>query len=182
MAGISAPRAHGAAVTDETFLEYCRKLASGVTVVTSCGETAWAGTTVSTVTSVSRTPPIVLFCLGTRSRTLRAIRYSGRFAAHLLSDEQPGLADRFSQSLPSPFGDEGLGARLAGRTPAAADMPVLSDVLAIAWCSVHSLIEVGDHIVVFGRLSDVWLGQGAPLVWHDRAYHTLESAGVRGAR
>lgn len=171
MAGIRSLRTVGpSTVTDALFLDYCRKLASGVTVVTSCNEGQWSGTTVSTVTSVSKSPPIMLFCLGVNSRTLSMIRHSGRFAAHLLNDQQSTLADRFggAPSVASSFCEDEPDVWLAGGAP------VIADVGAIAWCSLHSLREVGDHFVVFGRLTDVWIGHGSPLIWHDRGYRALE--------
>ncbi|MBC3840422.1 hypothetical protein GXW82_09895 [Streptacidiphilus sp. 4-A2] len=75
-------------LSDASFRGYCRKLTAGVAVVTACGDTGWTGTTVSTVTSVSMEPPILLTCFASTSRTLSAIRTARRFAVHLLADEQ----------------------------------------------------------------------------------------------
>lgn len=172
MASISTPPPSESTLSNVVFREYCRKLAAGVAVVTSCGDSGWLGTTVSTVTSVSMSPPILLFCILLESRTLEAIRHTGRFAAHLLSERQPWLADRFSRSPNgrSRFADLGSDVQLIGGTP------VISGALAVAWCTLHALDEVGDHMVVYGRLSDVRIGHGSPLVWHERGYRRLEPA------
>jgi flavin reductase (DIM6/NTAB) family NADH-FMN oxidoreductase RutF len=150
--------------------EYYRKLAAGVAVVTACGPAGWSGTTVSTVTSVSVDPPIVLCCVARGSRTLVAIRHARRFAVHLLADDQPDLAERFSRtpSDSSRFAELGYEVRLVR------GIPVIAGALAVGWCELHTLHEVGDHVVVYGRLADARVGRGAPLLWHERAYQVLD--------
>lgn len=168
VASVSPLQPSEPAVSEVAFRDFCRKLTASVAVVTSCGA-AWSGTTVSTVTSVSMDPPILLFCISSGSGTLAAIRHSGRFAVHLLREGQPSLADRFSRPAGSQsrFADEGLDTQLVGGAP------VISEVLAVAWCALHALHEVGDHVVVYGTLSGASVGQGAPLVWHNRDYRRL---------
>ncbi|WP_316525473.1 flavin reductase family protein [Kitasatospora brasiliensis] len=157
-------------MSEDSFREYCRKLSAGVAVVTTCGASGWAGTTVSTVTSVSMDPPILLCCFSLRSRTLTAIQQSRRFAIHLLADEQRDLADRFSRppNDGARFEDLGSGVRLSHGTP------VISGTLAVAWCDLRSMEEVGDHVVVYGRLTAVRIGHGRPLLWHESSYQALE--------
>lgn len=160
---------NGFALRAVSFREYYRKLATGVAVVTACGASGWSGTTVSTVTGVSLEPPIVLCCFAHRSRTLAAIRHARCFAIHLLGDDQAELADRFSgaPSDSSRFIELGCEIRLSHGSP------VLAGALGIGWCGLHSMAEVGDHTVVYGRLSAVQVGDGSPLVWHDSAYQLL---------
>lgn len=157
------------ALSDAACRGYFRKLAAGVAVVTACGASGWSGTTVSSLTSVSLEPPIVLCCLAGGSRTIAAIRHAGRFAVHLLADEQRYLADRFSRppSDGSRFEDLGHEVRLIRGAPA------IAGTLAVGWCDLHSLDEIGDHVVVYGRLSAVRVGGRRPLLWHERSYHSL---------
>lgn len=160
---------------DTSCRTYFRKLAAAVAVVTACGDSGWSGTTVSTLTSVSMSPPIVLCCVSHGSRTVAAIRHAGCFAVHLLADDQPYLADRFSRppSDSSRFEDLGHEVGLIRGAPA------IAGTLSIGWCDLHSLEVVGDHIVVYGRLTAVRVGEGEPLLWHERSYRTLqEPAGL----
>lgn len=156
-------------LSDASCREYYRKLAAGVAVVTACGASGWSGTTVSTVTSVSMNPPIVLCCISTGSRTLAAIGHSARFAVHLLADDQLDLAERFSRAPrdSTRFAELGYEVRLIR------GIPVIAGALAVGWCDLHSLDEIGDHFVVYGRLSAVRVGRGAPLLWHERRYQVL---------
>jgi len=158
-------------VNDASCREYYRKLSAGVAVVTTCGPSGWSGTTVSTVTSVSMDPPIVLCCIARGSRTLVAIQHARCFAVHLLADDQQDLADRFSQS-PS---DSTRFAELGYRVSLIRGAPVISGALAVGWCDLHAIHEIGDHCVVYGHLTGVRVGQGRPLLWHDRAYQVFFS-------
>ncbi|WP_225726931.1 MULTISPECIES: flavin reductase family protein [unclassified Nocardia] len=163
-------------IGDALFRAYCRKLSSGVTLVTSNGAAGWAGTTVSSVTSVSVTPPIVLCCMSLTSSTVAAIRHSRRFAVNLLAADQSEIADRFAR----PAGETARFAGLDGRFRESHGAPVLENALAVGWCEVHALHEIGDRMVVYGHLFAAEVGAGAPLIWHDRAYR--EIAAVGGAR
>jgi len=156
-------------LSDASCRTYFRKLASGVAVVTACGDSGWAGTTVSTLTSVSLSPPIVLCCVAGGSRTVAAVRHAGRFAVHLLAEDQSYLADRFSRppSDGSRFEDLGHGVRLIRGAP------TIAGTLAVGWCDLHAVEEVGDHVVVYGRLAAVCVGDAHPLLWHERSYHLL---------
>lgn len=174
MAAVSPLRPPGGpAPGDASCRGYFRKLAAGVAVVTACGASGWSGTTVSTVTSVSMSPPVVLCCVSRGSRTLDAIRHAGCFAVHLLADDQSHLANRFSRppSDSSRFEDLGHEVRLVHGAPS------IAGTLAVGWCDLHSLDEVGDHVVVYGRLTAVQVvGDDGrrPLLWHDSAYQALE--------
>ncbi|MEU9204117.1 flavin reductase family protein [Streptomyces sp. NPDC048332] len=175
MDGASSPGLRESTVDDTSCRAYFRKLAAGVAVVTACGDSGWSGTTVSTLTSVSLSPPIVLCCVSHGSRTVAAIRHAGRFAVHLLSGDQPYLADRFSRppSDSSRFEDLGHEVGLIRGAPA------IAGTLSIGWCDLHSLDVVGDHVVVYGRLTALRVGEGEPLLWHDRSYRTFrEPAGL----
>lgn len=169
MIGIVPSTANEPALTDAACRAYYRTLAAGVAVVTACGAAGWSGATVSTLTSVSMDPPIVLCCLSRRSRTLSAIGHARRFAVHLLADDQEDLADRFSR----PGDDGSLFEELGYDLGLVHGAPVISPVLAVGWCDLHGMDGVGDHSVVYGRLSAVRVGHGRPLLWHARAYQTL---------
>lgn len=158
-----------AALSDASCRAYYRKLSAGVAVVTTCGASGWSGTTVSTVTSVSMDPPIVLCCISRGSRTLAAIGHARCFAVHLLAEDQRDLADRFSR----PPSDSTRFAELGYEAGLIRGAPVIAGALAVGWCALHAIHEVGDHCVVYGRLTAVRVGRGRPLLWHDRGYQVF---------
>ncbi|MFI9626374.1 flavin reductase family protein [Streptomyces sp. NPDC052042] len=163
-AGDTAPSA-------EACREYFRKLTAGVAVVTACGANGWSASTASTVTSVSLAPPVILCCLSQGSDTLATIRNARRFAVHLLADHQGDIADRCSR-LPS--GSSRL-TDLQDEVRLIHGAPTIPGTLAVSWCDLHSITEVGDHVVVYGQLSSVHVSHGRPLLWHDRSYRALDT-------
>jgi flavin reductase (DIM6/NTAB) family NADH-FMN oxidoreductase RutF len=144
------------------------QLASGVCIVTAQGSDGPVGATVSTVTSLSARPPLLLVCLRQGSGTLAAIRDRGSFAVHLLLEHQRGWAERCAD----PTADRAE--RFAGLArETVLGVPVFPHVLAWSVCRVEDLRRYGDHDLVVGRVSALRTGSGRPLLWHERAFARL---------
>jgi len=151
-----------------TCLRLYRKLAAGVTVVTSYAPEGPVGLTASSVTSVSLRPPILLLCLTSGSRTLSAIRAQRAFAVHLLRDDQHARARAFADAQVPP------GGRFAGHEYRdVLGVPLLTDALAWSVCFVEDDRSYGDHCVVAGRVVAAHVHGGRPLLWHDRSFARL---------
>jgi 3-hydroxy-9,10-secoandrosta-1,3,5(10)-triene-9,17-dione monooxygenase reductase component len=105
------------------------------------------GMTVSSLTSVSLAPPLVLFCPTVTSRAWAAAREHGSFAVNILGHRQGVLAMRFA----------GPGDRFAGlRTlPTDDGIPALADALTVLVCDLRDEHPAGDHTVVIGRVRAV---------------------------
>ncbi|MFF0789147.1 flavin reductase family protein [Streptomyces spiralis] len=145
------------------------KLAAGVTVVTALDAGGrQAGTTVSALTSLSARPALLLACLRGGSRTLAAVRARGVFAVSFLTEHQRAVAERFADpALPPAVRFTGVPVRQV------LGLPVLSGALAWTVCLVEDVRRYGDHDLVVGRVRAVEVGDGRPLLWHDRAFRTL---------
>ncbi|GHE55429.1 oxidoreductase [Streptomyces spiralis] len=145
------------------------KLAAGVTVVTALDAGGrQAGTTVSALTSLSARPALLLACLRAGSRTLAAVRARGVFAVSFLAEHQRAVAERFADPALPPAG------RFTGvPVRQVLGLPVLSEALAWTVCLVEDVRRYGDHDLVVGRVRAVEVGDGRPLLWHDRAFRTL---------
>jgi flavin reductase (DIM6/NTAB) family NADH-FMN oxidoreductase RutF len=145
-------------------------LATGVTVVTSVGpDEAPVGTTVSAVSSLSLTPPLLLVCLERRSETLRALRGHGAFAINVLADGQQDLSGNFARrGAASTWA--GVKHRL-GTTGA----PRLDGVLVVLDCELEQCLDGGDHEIVVGRLRELEVtGEDrAPLLHYRGDYASL---------
>ncbi len=149
--------------------------ATGVSVVTTNQAGMLYGLTVSSLTSVSLDPPLVLVCLNQSNRMGLMIVESTRFAVSLLADDQAPASNYFAKP---------------GREPTPGfveidgewtdyDVPVVKNALSYMVCEHHQTIAMGDHAVVFGRvISAVSRDDGrGPLMYWRRGYR--EIAGVR---
>jgi flavin reductase (DIM6/NTAB) family NADH-FMN oxidoreductase RutF len=147
-----------------------RQWATGVTLVTAQDGGKPHGMTVSSFTSISLDPPLVLVSLENTARTHRLVRESGAFVVAILEASQQDLADRFAGRIPD--GEdrfEGLEYETA-RTGS----PIPQGALAYLDCEVVEGQPAGTHTVFIGRVvaSGVRPG-GKPLLYYDRSYRRL---------
>jgi flavin reductase (DIM6/NTAB) family NADH-FMN oxidoreductase RutF len=113
----------------------------------------------STTSYVSVQPPVVSVALTPGSRTARMVSETGRFSVSVLTVGQADLAYRAGR--PSTASDKLAAAGIApeyppGESPAGAageSPPGASGASAVLWCEVADTVTVGDHQVIFGRVS-----------------------------
>lgn len=166
------------AVSVEDLRAAMRCWATGVTIVTAFHDGIRHGMTVSSFTSVSLTPPMVLISLERTTRTRQYVIASGFFGVTLLSSEQEELSNRFAgriSDLENRF--EGLEA-----TVLESGAPMLENALAWMDCRVTAVYEVSSHSVIIGEVIGVkaFASQSVnldPLIYYDRGYRALHRKG-----
>ena len=148
-----------------------RAWSSGVTVVTAAHEGNQHGMTVSSFTSVALDPPRVVVSLQTDSRTHTLIAETGSFAVTILAAGQDEISDRFAGRVPDTED------RLAGleTETMVTGAPFLKGGLAYIDCRVIQAIPAGTNTLFLAEVvaASGWKGQGKPLIYHDRHYHSL---------
>ncbi len=147
-----------------------RGWASGVTIVTARAGAEAHGMTVSSFTSVSLEPPLVLICAEKVTRTHALIAASGAFAVSVLTREQGDLADRFGGR------DTEHTDRFQGvpTFTAVTGAPILSDYVSYFDCVVSEAHPAGNHTIFVGKVVSARLANGRdPLVYWRQAYHRL---------
>lgn len=161
------------AIDPELFRQAMRRTAASVAVVTTDGPAGPAGLTVSSLCSLSITPPALIFCVSTTSRTLSTLTTNGVFAANFLSEDQSLIADVFAGLSPE-FAER----RFAVGTwsSIATGSPVLVGALCTFDCRVNQTFEVNTHRVVIGEVIHVSSADAEPLVFSDRKYWRLAVA------
>ncbi len=147
-----------------------RKWASGVTLVTACEDSDPHGMTVSSFTSVSLDPPLILVSLAVDTRTHSMVRNAGAFAVSILAEDQRLLADRFAGLIP----DGGDRFAKLDYTTGESGSPILSDCLAYFDCRVVGAHTEGTQTIFIGRVLEARVvREGRPLLYFNRAYHQL---------
>ncbi len=147
--------------------------ASGVTVVaTGDGVRCW-GMTVSSFTSVSLEPPLILVCLAKNTQTCRMILEREVFSVSLLGAYQAQLSSQFAGFTDLPPGKD----RFSGIEvfTARTEAPILREALAWLDCRLYQCYDGVSHQIIVGEV--VAAGQqsepGQPLVYHNRGYWKL---------
>jgi flavin reductase (DIM6/NTAB) family NADH-FMN oxidoreductase RutF len=146
--------------------------ATGVAVVTTIDADGLpTGVTVSSFTSVSLEPPLILFCLDNQNTSLKAFRSSGHFAVNVLRAEQRELSIRFANRCE----DKWIGMDFERGT---SGVPILKDCLAVLECRTVDIRDGGDHQICIGRVERVAYSKfGRPLL-HYRGNYALLADGT----
>lgn len=154
------------AIDDAVFRRAMGSFTSGVTVVTTRHADVPYGMTVSSFTSLSLTPQLVLICLQSHLPTHTAIAAEGRFAVSVLAADQAELSQHFASKIPDKFTGVACDTNLHG-------IPTITGACAVFSCSVAQILPGGDHVIIVGALEDVVVSKRAPLVYFRGAYHQL---------
>lgn len=143
--------------------------ASGVSVVTTRSGDLVYGLTVSSFTSLSLDPPLILVCVGNKNRLPAMIRDAGRFAISLLAADQASVSAQLARSGRDPAPDLGV-----AEAHTAGGLPVVADAIAHLACDLHHELVVGDHTVIVGRVVEASArADREPLVYHRRGYRIV---------
>ncbi len=164
--------------TDEDFIkEAMHELPYGIYVIGSTRDDQPNAMIADWVMQVSFSPRLLAVAFERDSSSLQRIRDHGYFTVNLLNQEGNGMA------LARQFVQPANAAKVRGRSEAAAAQqhdklagvdywrseralgcPVLEDALAYAECEAQQFLEVGDHVLVTGRVlyAEV-LNSGEPL-------------------
>lgn len=144
-----------------------RQIPTAVAVLATRLEHTVHATTVSSFTSVSRTPPLISVCLANGSRTLDLVRDARSFALSVLASDQDDLAARFATAgrLTGAEQFDGVPHHLNGFGP------VIENATAWIGCRLHAAHPCGDHHIVLGEVGLAQAPSGKhPLLRHDAAY------------
>jgi len=142
----------------------------GVTVVTTESEKGPTGMTVSSFTSVSLSPPLVLVSIAKGSALHDILRGSKAYAVNFLADDQKSVSDRFA-------GRTGEEDRFAGirHIRGVTGCPIISGVRAVIECRAWQAYEGGDHSILVGEVvSAKAINSKRPLVYYAQQYTTTE--------
>lgn len=126
--------------------------------------------TISSLTSVSLEPPILLVSLTHGSRTTDAVDTTGTFAVSILGSRQEAIARRFATRGGARF--EGMPVDLSR-----SGLPLIPDALAQLECHVHTAHDIGDHRVFYGEVTDMRWRDGTGLVFYSGRFGDFRDFG-----
>jgi flavin reductase (DIM6/NTAB) family NADH-FMN oxidoreductase RutF len=154
-------------IDSRAFRQTVGEFATGVTIITTEAEGAIRALTVNSFTAVSLDPPLVLFCVGKKTKTGQAIDAVKGFTVNILRQEQQDLSTYFAGGWTHPLPP-------AFEFLAWDSGPRLDGCAAAIGCTTHAIHEGGDHWIVLGEV--VSLHRTActtPLIFHGSRYANL---------
>lgn len=138
------------------------RFTTGVAIITTQHEGKPVGVTINTLTSVSLSPPLVLFCLGKKRAAFPAFMENTHYAIHILSAQQQDLCHAFAR--PTGHSWEKL-----TYTQSQKGCPMIPHSLGIIHCRREQTYAGGDHVIFLNHVEDIhWeesATEKAPLVY-----------------
>ena len=125
------------------------KIHYGVNVVTLGLGGVENGLTVSWLTQVSHEPPMVAFSIAKTHYSRGVLDDNPVFVVNILKHDQMDVATHFAKA--SVEGEDKID-KFPTR-PAANEAPILTDSLACLECEVDQRVEVGNHLLVIGKVT-----------------------------
>ena len=158
------------------FKEAMSRFATGVTIVTALEDGEPVGFTCQSFVSLSIDPPFVALASAKTSTSWPRIARAGTFCVNVLGDHQRDVCQGFAVS----GGDKFAGVRW--RKAGTGGAPIIEGSLAWVDCRVELIHDAGDHELVIGRVLDLGLGEGSPLVFYKSAFGTLAGSSPEAER
>ena len=142
----------------------------GVTVVTMDTPEGPRGLTVSSFTSVSLEPPLVLISIAKSSGLHDLFGDAKAYAINFLADDQKSVSDRFAGR--TDVKDRFQGIR---HSKGPAGSPIIDGARAAIECRAWEVHEGGDHSILIGEVVYAKaINSKRPLVYYSQQYTTTE--------
>ena len=133
---------------EQQFRSVMRRLAGGVSIITAGQGDDITGMTVTSLTSLSASPPRLLVSINRQASSFPLIDRHRVFGVNILGSDQHDVAGRFSNGrLKGSQRFEGM-----PWSAGSSGVPLLNDSLAMIECEVEEIIERHSHGIVVGRL------------------------------
>lgn len=138
---------------------------TGVSVITATGADGTpVGMVVGTFTSVSLDPPLVGFLPDKKSSSWPQIEAAGHFCVNVLGSDQQEVCRQVSAKGPEKF----VGVEYALSQH---NLPVIANSIATIECTIHSVVEAGDHWIVLGKVLGMEVIRNEdPMLFHRGRY------------
>ncbi len=133
-------------INKSEFRQVLGSFLTGVTVVTgknAKGESM--GFTANSFTSVSIDPPLILVCLTKTSFLCEGFKQSQNFVVNILSEDQRDVSAIFASPVRDRFENIDTITSTTGN-------PILTNSTAWLDCSLHEVLDGGDHIILMGKV------------------------------
>ncbi|WP_298260528.1 flavin reductase family protein [uncultured Litoreibacter sp.] len=159
---LHASPSSNAFVPDETNTRLLRdafgRFATGVTIVTAATDDGVAAITANSFSSVSLTPPLVLWSPDKNSRRFAHFASATHYAVHVLATDQNDLCWAVAKDVHA-LNDHDLQLNAEG-------VPVLENCLARFECTKTAVYEGGDHVIMLGQVNRAEMREeGDPLAF-----------------
>ena len=140
------------------------KFATGITVVATNNKSTLYGKTINSFSSLSLSPPLVLFSLDVKSTKLNIFKNVKFISINVLSKKQKSISDNFAKNNPS-WKEIEYSLLKNG-------IPVIKSCVCNLDCKIIDKIKKGDHIIFVCKVLRVINNDNLkPLIYFGSKYY-----------
>ncbi|MDO4697187.1 MAG: 4-hydroxyphenylacetate 3-monooxygenase, reductase component [Pasteurellaceae bacterium] len=151
----------------QKFRDAMANLSAAVHIVTSNGLAGKVGITVSSVCSVTDSPPTLLFCVNQQSDLHDVLKQNRYVCVNILNHQQEDLAKHFAGMLGSTMAERfEWDLWIQGQH----NVPLLRQAIANLQGEIIETHPVGSHSIFVVQLSEIDLSPNHCLVYFDRQF------------
>ena len=150
-------------INKENFKKTLSTFATGITVVTTKYNSMLYGKTINSFSSLSLSPPLVLFSLDKKSSKLEIFKHSKKITINILSKKQQIISNNFAKKNPD-WKDIAYVSLKNGN-------PIIKNCVSNLDCKIIDKIKKGDHIIFICQVSQVMNNDKLkPLLYYNSKY------------
>ena len=139
------------------------KFPTGVTVIAINSANKPIGKTVNSFTSLSLSPPLILFSLCKKSSSINSFKKTTYLSINVLSKKQKDISINFAKTKSQWKNIKFINSQL--------NTPIIKNCISNLECKVFKLIPAGDHIIFICRVINILNNHKlTPLIYYNSSY------------
>ena len=150
-------------INKDNFKKTLSAFATGITVVATKYNSVLYGKTINSFSSLSLSPPLVLFSLDNKSSKLNIFKKSETITINILSKKQQLISNNFAKKNPDWRDIEYVSLKNGN--------PIIKNCISNLDCKIIDKIKKGDHIIFICRVSQIINDDKLqPLIYYNSKY------------
>ena len=150
-------------VNSQNFKKALSKFSTGITVIATNKNSVLYGKTINSFSSLSLSPPLVLFSLDVKSSKLKIFKNTKFISINVLSEKQKFISDNFAKNTPN-WGNIDYKLLKSGN-------PIIKNCVSNLDCKILNKIKKGDHIIFICKVLKVMISDKLkPIIYFNSKY------------
>ncbi len=151
-------------INKNNFKKTLSTFATGITVVATKNNSILYGKTINSFSSLSLSPPLVLFSLDKKSSKLKIFKDSKTVSINILSNNQKMISNNFAKKNPD-WNKIEYDVLKNGN-------PIIKNCVSNLDCKIEDKIKKGDHIIFICKVTKVINNNKLkPLIYYNSKYY-----------
>jgi len=145
------------------FKKTLSKFTTGITIIATSKKFNLIGKTINSFSSLSLSPPLILFSLDVKSSKLNIFNKSDSVSINILSNKQKRISENFAKKNPN---WEKVKYKISQN-----GNPLICNCVSNLECTIINKIKKGDHIIFICKVSKVMNNDKLkPLIYYNSKY------------